>query len=134
MVLERRLRHRTQRIIARAGRHICVVGLCAALILPGGSLLFARSPAIPVTETAVSALIPAEQLDALVAPVALYPDNLLAQVLVTSTYPLELIQLHQWLQKHPELAKDQKKLAETVAKQPWDPSIQAMAPLGDTVK
>ena len=71
--------------------------------------------------------IPAEQLDSLVAPIALYPDNLLSQTLVASTYPLEIIQLQQWLERNPELAKDQKKLAEAVKKQPWDPSIQAMA-------
>src|SRR5690348_8827223 len=41
-----------------------------------------------------------EQLDALVAPVALYPDKLLAQVLVAATYPLELKQLAQWLPQH----------------------------------
>src|SRR6185369_16248846 len=81
-----------------------------------------------------AAKIPAEQLDALVAPIALYPDNLLSQTLVASTYPLELIQLQQWLDKNQNLAKDQKKLAEAVQKQSWDPSIQAMAALPDLVK
>ena len=78
--------------------------------------------------------VPAEQLDALVAPIALYPDNLLAQTLAASTYPLEIVQLRQWLDKSPELAKDQAKLAEAVKKQPWDPSIQAMAALPEVVK
>jgi hypothetical protein len=78
------------------------------------------------------AKIPAEQLDSLVAPIALYPDPLLAQVLAASTYPLELIQLQQWLAKNQAL-KD-KSLAEAVAKQPWDPSIQALAALPDVVK
>ncbi len=72
------------------------------------------------------------QLDSLVAPIALYPDPLLAQTLAASTYPLELIQLQQWLAKNPGL-KD-KALADTVAKQTWDPSIQAMAALPDVVK
>jgi len=76
--------------------------------------------------------IPADQLDALVAPIALYPDPLLAQVLVASTYPLEIVQLQQWLQKNPSL-KD-KALADAVAKQPWDPSVQSMAGLPDVVK
>src|SRR5271167_2645331 len=66
--------------------------------------------------------IPPDQLDSLVAPIALYPDPLLAQVLAASTYPLELIQLQQWLAKNKNL-KD-KALADAVAKQPWDPSIQ----------
>ncbi len=78
--------------------------------------------------------IPAEQLDALVAPIALYPDPLLAQTLAASTYPLELVQLQQWLEKNQAIAKDQTKLAEAVKKQPWDPSIQAMAALPDVVK
>ncbi|HEX6407954.1 MAG TPA: DUF3300 domain-containing protein, partial [Gemmatimonadales bacterium] len=73
-----------------------------------------------------------EQLDAMVAPIALYPDELLAQTLVASTYPLEIVQLQQWLAKNPGL-KD-KALADSVAKQPWDPSIQSMAPLPDLVK
>jgi hypothetical protein len=76
--------------------------------------------------------IPNDQLDSLVAPIALYPDPLLAQALVASTYPLELIQLKQWLDKHKDL-KD-KALADAVAKQPWDASVQAMAALPDAVK
>ena len=51
--------------------------------------------------------------------------RLLAQTLVASTYPLEIVQLQQWLAKNPKL-KD-KALADSVAKQPWDPSIQSMA-------
>jgi len=73
-----------------------------------------------------------DQLDALVAPIALYPDDLLAQTLVASTYPLEIVQLHQWLAKHSGL-KD-KALVDSVATQSWDPSIQSMAALPDVVK
>ena len=60
------------------------------------------------------------------------PDPLLSQTLVASTYPLEIVQLQQWLAKNPNL-KD-KALADAVKKQPWDPSIQAMAGLPDVVK
>ena len=76
--------------------------------------------------------IPADQLDSLVAPIALYPDPLISQVLVASTYPLEIIQLQQWLEKNTNL-KDQA-LVNEVSKQPWDPSIQAMAALPEVVK
>jgi hypothetical protein len=71
-------------------------------------------------------------LDSLVAPIALYPDPLLAQVLAASTYPLEIIQLEQWLGKHKDL-KD-KALVDALKKEDWDPSVQAMAPLPDVVK
>src|SRR5258705_11758291 len=77
-------------------------------------------------------MIPNEKLDALVAPMALYPDPLLSQVLVASTYPMEIVQLQQWLGTHKYL-KD-KALVEAVEKEGWDPSIQAMAALPDAVK
>ena len=107
--------------------------ICAVALLPGDMGLFARQasdPAGPVDEQA--ATIPPEQLDSLVAPIALYPDPLLSQTLVASTYPLEIIQLQQWLEKNKGLRD--KALADAVQKQPWDPSIQAMAPVPDVVK
>ena len=64
-------------------------------------------------------LIPPDQLDSLVAPIALYPDPLLAQVLAASTYPLELIQLQQWLTKNKNL-KD-KALVDAVRNNPGIP-------------
>ncbi len=102
------------------------------LFVPGPGALLAQqaSEAGAVQETA--ALLPPAQLESLVAPIALYPDALLAQTLVASTYPLEIIQLQQWLAKNPGL-KD-KALADAVAKQPWDPSVQSMAAIPDVVK
>jgi hypothetical protein len=79
-----------------------------------------------------AAKIPPDQLDSLVAPIALYPDPMPAQTLAACTYPLEIIQLQQWLTKNPGL-KD-KALADVVVKEPWDPSVQAMAALPDVVK
>ncbi len=105
---------------------------CVMILIPGNMILLARPlPAVVADEPAK---IPADQLDSLVAPIGLYPDSLLSQTLVASTYPLEIIQLQQWLDKNQNLATDQKRLAEAVAKQPWDPSIQAMAALPDVVK
>jgi hypothetical protein len=108
--------------------------ISAVLLVPGDMTLLAR-PAPPpraVAGEAEAPPIPAEQLDSLVAPIALYPDPLLSQTLVASTYPLEIIQLQQWLEKNKTL-KD-KALVDAVKKQDWDPSIQAMAPLPDAVK
>ena len=76
--------------------------------------------------------IPNDQLDSLVAPIALYPDPLLSQTLVACTYPLEIVLLQQWLEKNKNL-KD-KALEDAVQKQPWEPSIQAMAVLPELVK
>ena len=90
------------------------------------------TPAAASAAAADTAKLPMAQLEALVAPIALYPDPLLAQTLVASTYPLEIVQLQQWMDKHPGL-KD-KALADSVAKQPWDPSIQSMAAMPEVVK
>ena len=76
--------------------------------------------------------VPNDQLDSLVAPIALYPDAMLAQTLAASTYPLEVMQLDQWMDKNKNL-KD-KALADAVAKQPWDPSVQAMAAFPEVVQ
>ncbi len=73
--------------------------------------------------------IPPDQLDSLVAPIALFPDPLLAQTMAASTYPLEIIQLQQWMERNKNL-KD-KALADAVAKQPWDPSVQALSATPD---
>jgi len=107
--------------------------LCAFLLTPGETAAYAQQAeqqaAAPEQE---APKIPNDQLDALVAPIALYPDPLLSQVLVASTYPLEIIQLQQWLAQHKDL-KD-KALVDAVEKEDWDPSIQGMAALPDAVK
>jgi hypothetical protein len=117
-----------------AGIRRLLVVICTAVLIPGDTL--AAPLSLQTTQTsatqAQSAQIPADQLDSLVAPIALYPDPMLAQVLAASTYPLEIIQLQQWLTKNPGL-KD-KALVAAVEKQPWDPSVQAMAALPDVVK
>src|ERR1700741_5047097 len=105
--------------------------ICIALLVAGEPpALLARLT--PPQNQEQAPKIPNDQLDSLVAPIALYPDPLLAQVLAASTYPLEIIQLQQWLAQHKDL-KD-KALADAVMKQPWDPSIQSMAALPDVVK
>ena len=107
--------------------------VCLALLASAGGVVCAQtSPPATATTEAAAPKIPADQLDSLVAPIALYPDPILAQVLVAATYPLEIVQLQQWLEKNPKL-KD-KALTDAVMKQPWDPSIQAMAAMPDAVK
>jgi Protein of unknown function (DUF3300) len=108
--------------------------VCTIAIVPGDTLAYMTSSgsAQATSPQDQTAKIPPDQLDSLVAPIALYPDPMLAQTLAASTYPLELMQLQQWLAKNPGL-KDNA-LADAVAKQPWDPSIQALAGLPEVVK
>src|SRR4051812_12254131 len=79
---------------------------CAALMVPSGVVLTAPLPTRMSSQTPTKTAtqqpkISNDQLDALVAPLALYPDPLLAQVLAASTYPLEIVQLQQWLARNP---------------------------------
>jgi Protein of unknown function (DUF3300) len=107
--------------------------VCALLLLPGDLAIYAQSsPQQDVSQEQSAPKIPNDQLDSLVAPIALYPDPMLAQVLAASTYPLEIIQLQQWLPQHKNL-KD-KALVDALEKEDWDPSVQGIAPLPDVVK
>ena len=108
--------------------------LCTITLVSGDTLAYgSQSPAASARPpNAPTAKVSPEQLDSLVAPIALYPDPLLAQVLAASTYPLEIVLLQRWLETNKNL-KD-KQLADAVAKQSWDPSVQALAPLPEVVK
>jgi Protein of unknown function (DUF3300) len=80
----------------------------------------ASPPAQPQAE-----LLKPEQLEALVAPIALYPDELLANLLAASTYPLEIVQADRWAKANKTLKGDALKAG--VDKQAWDDSVKALA-------
>ncbi|MCX9155764.1 DUF3300 domain-containing protein [Niveibacterium sp. 24ML] len=66
-----------------------------------------------------------QELDELLAPVALHPDALLAQILMASTYPLDVVETARWRKANPKL--EGKALEDALLKQPWDPSVKALA-------
>src|SRR5213592_1235383 len=112
-------------------------GVIAIVGLALSSTAFAQQAQSQVMNTTTSDTEQAPQLasgelDSLVAPIALYPDPLLAQTLAASTYPLEVIQLQQWMDRNKNLQG--KALADAVAKQPWDPSVQALVATPDVVQ
>lgn len=86
----------------------------------------AANSAVPTAE-----LLKPEQLEALVAPIALYPDELLANVLAASTYPLEIVQADRWLKERKNLKGDA--LKTEVDKQGWDDSVKALASTADVL-
>ena len=73
-----------------------------------------------------------DQLNDLVAPIALYPDELLSQIMVAATYPLEVVEAYQWQQRNPGLAGPA--LTQAAQQQNWDPSIQALVVFPDVMK
>jgi hypothetical protein len=108
----------------------------AGTIFLCGVLVWAQVPAPPPPAQPGAPPPPAQplsldQLDDLVAPVALYPDPLLGQVLAASTYTLELVEAEQWLQQNPNLTGDQ--LMDAARQQNWDPSVQALVAFPDVL-
>jgi hypothetical protein len=65
-----------------------------------------------------------EELDQLLAPIALYPDSLLAQILMASTYPLEVAQAGRWAETNQNLEEDA--LTAALEKENWDPSVKSL--------
>ena len=96
--------------------------------LPNSAMAQAQpAPAAPAPAAAASPaqdLLKAEQLDQLLSPIALYPDNLLAQTLMASTYPLEVVEASRWAEENKKLKGDQLKKA--VDGQTWDASVKSL--------
>jgi uncharacterized membrane protein YgcG len=104
-----------------------ILALCASLLLTAAACAqdrVAYDSGEYFAASAAQAAQPAEQLDQLVAPVALYPDALLAQVLAASTYPDEIADAAGWMRKNSSLKGSQ--LADAVDAQAWDPSVKAL--------
>ena len=110
-------------------RAITTAGAClVALAQPYGVLgQDATAPAATAPQqqaTAQEKTFTQQDLDELLAPIALYPDALLAQVLMASTYPLEIVEAARWQKANPTL-KD-KALEDALEKQTWDPSVKSL--------
>lgn len=86
--------------------------LLALLLVQGGALAQDR----PITSR--------QQLDQMLAPIALYPDALLSQILMASTYPLEVVEAARWSGSHPDLAGDD--AVRTAENEDWDPSVKSL--------
>ena len=72
-----------------------------------------------------------EELDQILAPIALYPDSLLAQVLMAATYPLEVVQADRWVRQNRNLPPEA--LNDALDRQRWEPSVKALVPFPDVL-
>jgi hypothetical protein len=121
-----------QRIVKQGTSVVCALVL---ILFPLGVPVAAQEQypysAPPPQYDQGAQLLSPEQLDNLVAPIALYPDALLGQVLVASTYPAEIQQAAQWLQQMRGMQGPQ--LMEAAQQQNWDPSIQALVAFPDVI-
>ncbi|HEV2977769.1 MAG TPA: DUF3300 domain-containing protein [Casimicrobiaceae bacterium] len=94
-----------------------------ALIGALAALLVAVTPV--GAQSAAAPSYSQDELDQLLAPIALYPDQLLMQILIAATYPLEVVAAARFVQENPDLRDDA--LDQAVAAKNWDPSLQSLA-------
>jgi hypothetical protein len=86
------------------------------------------------TQTTGQAVFRMEEIDQMTAPIALYPDELLAQVLVAATYPLEVVQAERWVSNPANAKLKGDELAAALEAQPWDPSVKSLVPFPQVLK
>jgi len=112
----------------RRFRLMAVLG--SSLLFAGAGLVRAQQapPSLPPPDQTLNP----QQLENLVAPIALYPDPLLTQILVAATYPLEVVEAYQWVQHNPGLGGSA--LTEAAQQQNWDASVQALVVFPDVLK
>ncbi|MBX9701628.1 MAG: DUF3300 domain-containing protein, partial [Acetobacteraceae bacterium] len=123
--------------LVRGRLAISLLAGCAVLLpaLPAPGPAWAQSG----TGTQAAAPAPADdllsqaQLEQLLAPIALYPDELLMQMLMASTYPLEVVQAKRWLGQGQNGALRGEALATALQAQPWDPSVKSLVPFPDVL-
>src|SRR5258708_37480542 len=122
-------------LMFRCGKNLIALVMVMAMPVAVSAQTADKPPAPqaqPASQTPPNAeLLKPEQLEALVAPIALYPDELLANVLAASTYPLEVVQADRWLKARKTLKGDA--LKKEVEKQSWDDSVKALASTADVI-
>ena len=89
-------------------------------------VLLANPSGIFAQGSSSSARFTQEELDQMLAPIALYPDSLVAQILMAATYPVEVVEAHRWLRNNKGLKGDQ--LNAALDDQSWDLSVKALVP------
>lgn len=109
-------------------RRLLVLGFAAMTVICASQAVPAQTPA--QSQSAIQ--LSSAQLEQLAAPVALYPDALLGQVLMASTYPLEVVEAARWSKEHPGVSD--KALTDAMAAQSWDPSVKALASVPQTLQ
>jgi len=103
----------------------------AELLAQAGDMDVSGATAQPAPATGEGAF-DTEKLEQLVAPIALYPDALLMQILMASTYPLEIVEADRWIRGQPDLTGDA--LDTALLDKNWDPSVKSLTTLPSVLK
>lgn len=101
-------------------RHTTISRLARVLVL-----VLSLLPGLAVAQQAAAPTFSKEQLEQMLAPIALYPDSLLSQILMAATYPADVAEAAKWSKANPNQKGDD--AVKAVQSQPWDPSVQSLA-------
>src|SRR6202046_3603418 len=110
---------------------IRVLAVALLLTVPRAASAQTPPPAQPASAPAQQQLLNNAQLDSLLAPIALYPDALLSEVLMASTYPLEVVEADRWVGANKSLKGDALKAA--LDQQSWDDSVKSLTATPDVL-
>jgi hypothetical protein len=108
-----------------------IIGLGAVCLTLPAPIFAQETPTQVSKQKAPAQVFKQEELDQLLAPIALYPDNVLTQIFIASTYPLEVVQAERWMKQNKSLKGDALKAA--LDKQPWDDSVKALVTFPDVL-
>ena len=118
----------------KAIRNSLLCGVAAMALLAGAHHVLARTAPVSLAQASTPAAKPftTEQLDQMLAPIALYPDSLLSQVLMAATYPLEVVEAARWSAANPGLKGDA--AVKAVEQKSWDVSVKSLVAFPQVLK
>jgi hypothetical protein len=109
-------------------RQWLAIAMAICMIDPGWSAALAQSTPAPVQQTAGTDQFDPQQLDSLLAPIALYPDQLLTQILMAATFPLQIVEASRWIEDPAHKSLTGNALDTALQPLPWDPSVKSLVP------
>ncbi len=110
--------------------HVLVL-TATSLALSGATPAIAQDTSAGQPAAAETPPLSQEELDQMLAPIALYPDSLVSQILMASTYPLEVVEADRWAKANASLKGDA--LATALEEQSWDPSVKSLVNFPDVL-
>ncbi len=112
---------------------VAVAATLGGVALPPRAAQAQAAPAAPAAPQAAQDRLTQAELEQLLAPIALHPDPLLMQMLMASTYPLEIVQAKRWLGQGQNASLRGDALVAALNAQPWDPSVKSLVPFPDVL-
>jgi Protein of unknown function (DUF3300) len=110
-----------------------ILTACLSLMMISAGIAIAQNtPQDNSDQTVETVTFSEQEIDQMLAPIALYPDTVLAHILIAATYPLEVVQAARWTERHPNIEGDD--ALNAVEEEDWDPSVKALVPFPELIQ